>query len=52
MHNIYDLIEQLRRDMNEAGDTPLGRVIMAVIALHELRERDQDYAREQREVAE
>jgi hypothetical protein len=52
MHNIYDLIEQLRRDMNEAGDTPLGRVIMAVIALYELRERDQDYAREQREVAE
>lgn len=31
----YELIEQLRKDMNEAGDTPLGRALMAVVMLSE-----------------
>jgi hypothetical protein len=48
MDITYELIEQLRKDMDAAGDTPIGRVIMAVIALHDMRERDEDYAREQR----
>ena len=42
----YELIEQLRKDMDEAGDTPLGRALMAVVMLTEkmaaLEKRQQD----------
>lgn len=38
----YELIEQLRKDMNEAGDTPLGRVIMAVVMLNERMDKMED----------
>ena len=33
--DIYELIDELRKDMDAAGDTPLGRLLMGVLLIHE-----------------